>query len=120
MFFSTFNFLYLIASLWIERKKIQPPPPRSSYTYFINHNFELSQVSIHKVSMRNERMNKTELESQYIVRAGNEHEPEKKISDTIEHEIECPRCYNIMTLCSDFDSLYYLCEECDFSLYTLK
>jgi hypothetical protein len=25
-----------------------------------------------------------------------------------------------MTLCSDFDSLYYHCEECDFSLYTLK
>jgi len=95
-------------------------PSRSSYTYFINHNFELSQMSIHKVSMRNKRMNKTGLESQYIVRAGNEHEAERKISDTIEHEIECPRCYNIMTLCSDFDSLYYLCEECDFSLYTLK
>lgn len=105
----------------MERKKIQPPSPsRSSYTYFINHNFELSQMSIHKVSMRNKQMNKIELESQYIVRAGNEHETERKISDSIEHEIECPRCYNIMTLCSDFDSLYYLCEECDFSLYTLK
>ncbi len=106
----------------MESKKFQPPtsPPRSSYTYFINHNFEHSQVSTHKVSMRNKRMNKTELESQYIVRAGNEHEAERKISDTIEHEIECPRCYHIMTLCSDFDSLYYLCEECDFSLYTLK
>src|ERR1044072_2203310 len=69
-------------------------PPRSSYTYFINHNFEHSQVSTHKVSMRNKRMNKTELESQYIVRAGNEQEAERKISDTIEHEIECPRCYH--------------------------
>jgi hypothetical protein len=77
-------------------------------------------VSIHKVSMRNKQKNKAELESQYIVRTGNKHEGETKISDTIEHEIGCPRCYNIMTLCSDFDSLYYLCEECDFSLYTLK
>lgn len=38
----------------------------------------------------------------------------------IENEIECPRCYDVMTLCSDFDSLYYLCETCDFYLYTIK
>jgi len=108
-------------SMFMDRKEEDSvSPPRSSHSYFINHSFELSQVSIHKVSTRNIRMNKTELESQYIVRAGNGHEAERKISDTIEHEIECPRCYNIMTLCSDFDSLYYLCEECDFSLYTLK
>jgi hypothetical protein len=77
-------------------------------------------VSTHKVFMRNKRMNNAEL--QYAVRdgAGNQQEDERKITETIEHEIECPRCYNIMTLCSDFDSLYYLCEECDFSLYTIK
>ena len=70
--------------------------------------------------MRNTRMNNAEL--QYAVRdwAYNQHEGERKITETIEHEIECPRCYNIMTLCSDFDSLYYLCDECDFSLYTIK
>ncbi len=77
-------------------------------------------MSIHKVSIRSKQKNKAELESQYIVKNENQHEAETKISDTIEHEIECPRCYNLMTLCSDFDSLYYLCEECDFSLYTLK
>ncbi|MEW6604006.1 MAG: hypothetical protein AB1351_04875 [Thermoproteota archaeon] len=38
----------------------------------------------------------------------------------IEHEIECPRCHDSMELCSDFDSLYYVCEECDFCLYTIK
>jgi hypothetical protein len=65
-------------------------------------------------------MNETELESQYVRSNGNQNDAERKISNTIEHEIECPRCYNIMTLCSDFDHLYYLCEECDFSLYTLK
>ena len=26
----------------------------------------------------------------------------------------------IMSLCSDFDNLYYLCESCDFYLYTLS
>ena len=38
----------------------------------------------------------------------------------LEHEIECPRCHDSMTLCSDFDSLYYVCEQCDFNLYTIK
>jgi hypothetical protein len=38
----------------------------------------------------------------------------------IEHEIECPRCHDRMELCSDFDNLYYVCEECDFYLYTIK
>lgn len=35
----------------------------------------------------------------------------------IEHEIECPRCHDIMTLQSEFDRLGYVCEECDFLLY---
>ena len=64
-------------------------------------------------------MNKAELESQYILGIGDKHE-ERTVSDNIENEIGCPRCYNVMILCSDFDRLYYLCEECDFSLYTLK
>ena len=34
----------------------------------------------------------------------------------IETEIECPRCYDIMTLCYHFDRLYYFCEECNLSL----
>ena len=77
-------------------------------------------MSIHKVSIRNKQKNKAELESPSIIRITNENESETKIKDAIEHEIECPRCYNVMTLCSDFDSLYYLCEECDFCLYTIK
>ena len=35
----------------------------------------------------------------------------------IEQEIECPRCYDVMTLHSEFDRLGYFCEECSFSLY---
>ena len=38
----------------------------------------------------------------------------------LEQEIECPRCHDSMTLCSNFDNLYYICEECDFCLYTIK
>jgi hypothetical protein len=34
----------------------------------------------------------------------------------VDQEIECPRCYDIMTLQSDFDRICYLCEECDFLL----
>jgi len=36
----------------------------------------------------------------------------------LEFEIECPRCYDNMTLCSDFDGLYYLCEQCGLLLNT--
>jgi hypothetical protein len=39
-----------------------------------------------------------------------EREPE------IETEIDCPRCYDIMTLSYDFDKLCYFCEECNLSL----
>lgn len=38
----------------------------------------------------------------------------------IEHEIECPRCNDMMTLSSDFDQFYYSCEACNFCLYTFK
>ena len=40
------------------------------------------------------------------------------ITDNLENEIECPRCHEMMTLCSDFDFLYYKCEECYLPLYT--
>lgn len=47
-------------------------------------------------------------------------EVKEKESVALEQDIECPRCHDSMTLCSDFDSLYYTCEECDFTLYTIK
>ena len=52
-----------------------------------------------------------------------QYELEKKpnqfsILNTLENEIECPRCDDTMTLCSDFDFLAYKCEECDLPLYT--
>lgn len=45
---------------------------------------------------------------------------EQEHAQFMEHEIECPRCHDSMDLCSDFDSLYYACSECDFCLYTIK
>jgi hypothetical protein len=44
----------------------------------------------------------------------------REINLEIEHEIECPRCYDTMILLCDFDSLYYACEECGFLLYAVK
>jgi hypothetical protein len=44
---------------------------------------------------------------------------ESKIPD-IETEIDCPRCYDIMVLSSDFDRLCYFCEECNLSLNKLN
>ena len=35
---------------------------------------------------------------------------------SIENEIECPRCHDLMILHSDFDRLCYFCEECSFTL----
>ncbi len=39
------------------------------------------------------------------------------IKTELQFEIECPRCFDIMTLSSSFDRLYYYCEGCDFYLY---
>jgi hypothetical protein len=38
----------------------------------------------------------------------------------METEIDCPRCYDIITLSYDFDKLYYFCEECSLSLLIIK
>jgi hypothetical protein len=39
-----------------------------------------------------------------------------QIMNSMEREIECPRCSDIMILSSDFDKLLYLCQECHLSL----
>jgi hypothetical protein len=48
----------------------------------------------------------------------NEEDEKKQIPiKDIDREIECPRCYDIMILSSDFDKLSYFCQECDLSLF---
>ena len=46
-------------------------------------------------------------------------EAKPEINDTIALDLECPRCYEIMTPYSEFDNLFYACEACDFILHTV-
>jgi hypothetical protein len=46
-----------------------------------------------------------------------EEEKEQTPMKDIDAEIECPRCYDIMILSSDFDKLGYFCQECNLSLF---
>ena len=41
-----------------------------------------------------------------------EEENDDQIMKSMEQEIECPRCSDIMMLSSDFDRLLYYCQEC--------
>jgi Zn finger protein HypA/HybF involved in hydrogenase expression len=59
------------------------------------------------------------LEAEKVIASGTAAKDEQQVQ-FMEHEIECPRCHGSMELCSDFDNLYYVCEECDFYLYTIK
>ena len=43
-------------------------------------------------------------------------EKNNQMKRNIEQELECPRCYDIMTLSSEFDRLGYFCEVCSFSI----
>lgn len=61
----------------------------------------------------------TELESPKLeldLQDSEEEEEEAGLIENMEQEIECPRCYDIMTLSSDFDKLGYFCQECDLLL----
>ena len=40
----------------------------------------------------------------------------KAAAKVIEQEIECPLCYDVMTMSSNFDSIGYVSHECDFLL----
>jgi hypothetical protein len=41
---------------------------------------------------------------------------EDQTLENLQQEIECPRCFDVMTLSSDFDGLLYICQECQLSL----
>jgi len=59
----------------------------------------------------------TELLSPDLELSSVQKEDEKdEVVNNMEQEIECPRCYDVMTLCSDFDRLLYVCQECDLLL----
>jgi hypothetical protein len=41
---------------------------------------------------------------------------EEPVLTELDNEIQCPRCNDIMELCSSFDKLVYTCETCTFLL----
>jgi hypothetical protein len=49
------------------------------------------------------------------VQGKQQQKPERLVSQ-LDIEIECPRCNEIVELCSDFDRLYYFCESCTLQL----
>jgi hypothetical protein len=46
----------------------------------------------------------------------NEQEEKEPVLSELDHEIECPRCNEIMELYSKFDELLYSCESCSLLL----
>jgi late competence protein required for DNA uptake (superfamily II DNA/RNA helicase) len=58
---------------------------------------------------------KKSLETIEKSRAQSEQEEEPVITE-LDHEIECPRCNDVMELSSSFDTLAYYCENCSFLL----
>ena len=67
---------------------------------------------------------KTELERNQALQTLEESSvPEQKEEPVIaelDNEIECPRCNEIMKLCSSFDKLAYSCESCSFLLKCVR
>jgi hypothetical protein len=58
----------------------------------------------------------TDLQSPEDVELQSQAIEEEQTTKEIEQEIECPRCYDIIVLSSEFDKLLYFCQECSFSL----
>jgi uncharacterized protein (DUF983 family) len=62
---------------------------------------------------------KTEPENQVLETIEESNVLEQKEEPTLREldiEMECPRCNEIMELCSNFDKLVYTCESCSFLL----
>jgi hypothetical protein len=62
---------------------------------------------------------KPELESQALKTLDESDPPEQKeesVLTELDHEIECPRCNDVMELASSFNALAYSCENCSFIL----
>ncbi|MGB8085949.1 MAG: hypothetical protein WCF07_06640 [Nitrososphaeraceae archaeon] len=58
---------------------------------------------------------KTKPENQLLETIEESSLPEQKeelVLPELDMEIECPRCNEIMELCSSFDELVYSCESC--------
>jgi hypothetical protein len=43
-------------------------------------------------------------------------QPKEEPMTELDIEMECPKCHDIMEVCSSFDKLMYSCESCSFIL----
>ena len=75
-------------------------------------------MSSKKIVKRKEMLAQVNTSAGLHYRMGNLEQNTYNTTTELEFEIECPRCYDNMTLCSDFEGLYYFCEECGFLLHT--
>jgi phage FluMu protein Com len=99
-------------------KNISTPSPVSISFYITNHS--LKTVRMKTVRRRSRTKLLARIEEEPIKQNVSVHtskgENDNDNLTTIDQEIECPRCHEIMTLCSNFDKLCYVCEECSFLL----
>jgi hypothetical protein len=75
-----------------------------------------SSISWYKYDHRTSEYMSIELQSSAADLHLQDEEKSDQMLKNIEQEIECPRCYDVMTLSSDFDRLGYTCHECDLLL----
>ena len=88
------------------------PPCPSSISFYIR-SYELHQAAMSKIRSKSKLLTEVEEKpTQHIIE-----KKEESNNLAVDQDIECPRCNDIMTLNSDFDSICYLCKECDFLLY---
>ena len=66
----------------------------------------------------NSQLEINQVGGQELGEEGKEEEEELVVEtlQELDHEIERPKCNDVMVLSADFDSLCYLCEQCKFSL----
>jgi formamidopyrimidine-DNA glycosylase len=91
--------------------EIHPPP--CSVSQYNNNTIEsalIIKMSKELLLQHQEHVNPLQNEKDF------ESKERIKIHDNIEQEIECPRCYDIMALSSEFDKMSYFCQECNLSL----
>jgi hypothetical protein len=88
------------------------PPPPLVFQRILEAKLYIAAMS--KSRRRSKLLIEVEEKSQHIIEMKEENSNNNL---TIEQEIDCPRCHDTMALCSDFDRLGYVCEECNFLLY---
>ena len=73
-------------------------------------------IMIERVNIMSTELLSSKVDLEIQNEDGNHDDGHDQTLKNMEQEIECPRCYDIMTLSSDFDRLGYICQECDLLL----